>query len=68
MHFLFLSKYLAYTFICGNFIHNAGGRALPLYMYPIQHFYKPFSQYDSLLDNTIFLISTLSIFIDFSYI
>ena len=47
MHFLFLSKYLAYTFICGNFIHNAGGRALPLYMYPIQHLYKPFSQYDS---------------------
>ena len=29
MHLLFLSKYLAYALICGDFMHNSDGRALP---------------------------------------
>ena len=33
MHLLFLSKYLAYTFISGSFIHRVDGRAVPLYIH-----------------------------------
>ena len=49
---------------------NGGGRALRLYIYiyPIKYLSEPLLSYDSLLDNTILLISTLSILIDFSYI
>ena len=65
---LFLSKYLAYAFICRNFKHNGDGMALPLRIYPIKYLYEPILLYGSLLDNTILLISTLSILIGFSYI
>ena len=34
-YLLFLSKYLAYAFTCGNFMHNGDGRKLPLCIYPI---------------------------------
>ena len=37
MHLLFLSKYLAYEFICENFMHNSDRRALPSNIYPIKY-------------------------------
>ena len=37
---------------------------LCLYTYPIKHLNAPLLPYDSLSDNAIFLISTLSILID----
>ena len=48
VNLLFLSKYLAYAFICGSFINNSDGRAVLLL------------PYESLFGNTILLISTLS--------
>ena len=68
MRLLFLSKYLANAFVCGNFIKNGDGRLFPLFIYPIKYLYKPLLPYDYLLDNTILLTSTLSILIDLSYI
>ena len=47
-------------------MHNGDGRTLPSYIYPIKYFYEPLLPYDSLLDNTILLVSTSSILIDFS--
>ena len=67
MYLLFLSKSLRYAFICGNFLHNGAVRALPLCVYPIKYLYEPLLRYESFLDNTIFLISTLLISIDFLY-
>ena len=37
------------------------------HIYPIKYLYEPLLPYDSLLDNITFLISALSILIDFSY-
>ena len=68
MHLLFLSKYLAYAFICGNFMHDGDGRALLSYIYPTKHLYEPLLPNDSLLNSTILLISTLLNLIDFSCI
>ena len=65
---LLLSKYLEYASICGNFMHNCDGRALPSYIYPIKYLYEPLLPNDYLLDNTILLICTLLTLIDFSYI
>ena len=47
-------------------MHNADGRTLPSYIYPIKYLHEPLLPYDSLLDNTILLVSTSSILIDFS--
>ena len=65
MHLLFLSKYLGYAFVCENCMHNGDERALPLCVFPIKCLYEPLLSYNSLLDNTILLLYTLSILIDF---
>ena len=49
-------------------MHNGDERGLSLCIYPIKYLYEPLLPYDSLLDNIILLISTLSVLIDFSYI
>ena len=49
-------------------MHNGDGRALPSYIYPMKYLHEPLLPYDSFLGNTIFLIFTLSILIDLSYI
>ena len=63
MYLLLLSKYLTYTFIWGTFMHNSTGKASASFIYQIKHLNEPFLPYESCLDNTIFLISTLSILI-----
>ena len=68
MHLLFLSKYLAYGFICRNLMLNGDGGTLSLCIYQIKYLYQPLLPHYVLLDNTILLISTLSILIDFSNI
>ena len=37
MYLLFLSKYLANSFISGSFMHDGDGKALPLCLYPIKY-------------------------------
>ena len=54
MYLLFLSNYLAYAFICSNFMHDGDGRRLPLCIYPINYLYEPILPYDPLLNNTIY--------------
>ena len=49
-------------------MHNSDGRALPSYIYPIKYLHEPLLPYDSFLDNTILLISTLPILIDIKFI
>ena len=46
-------------------MHNGDGGKLSLCIYPIKYLYQPLLPHDVLLDNTILLISTLSILIDF---
>ena len=53
MYLLFLSKYLAYTFIWGSFIHNGDGKALPSCLYPVKYLNESLP-YDFLSDNAIF--------------
>ena len=58
-----LSKYLAYPFILGSFMHNDLINSMVLY--PIKYLNAPFVPYESLLDNSILSISTLSMSIEF---
>ena len=37
MYLLFLPKYLVYAFIWGIFTHNGDGKAIPLWLYPIDY-------------------------------
>ena len=66
MYLLFLSKYLAYTFIWGSFMHSGDGKALPSCLYPIKYLNESLP-YDFLSDNAIFLISTSLILIGFLF-
>ena len=52
MYLLFLSKYLAHTFICGIFMHNGDGKALPSCLYPIKYLNESLLS-DFLSDNAI---------------
>ena len=63
IYLLFLSKYLAYAFIWGSFIHYGAGKELPLCLYPIRYLNVSLLPYEFLSDNTILLISTSLIFL-----
>ena len=54
MCLLFLSKYLTYAIICGSLIHNGGGRAVPLCIYPKKYLNEPLLPYDSFLATLFF--------------
>ena len=62
MHLLSL-KYLTYLLIWGIFMHNGTGKTSVSFIYPMKNLNEPFLPYESLLDNTILLISTLSVLI-----
>ena len=64
INLVLLSKHLVYPFIWGSFMHNGMGKALAWLIQPIKFINEPFLLYKSFLDNTILLISTLSILID----
>ena len=64
MYLLFLSKYLAYVFIWGSFMHNGDGKVLTSCLYPIKYLNESLSS-DFLSHNAILLISTL--FLVFTY-
>ena len=60
IHLLSL-KYLTYLLIWGIFMHNGTGKTSVSFIYPMKNLNEPFLPYESLLDNTILLISTLSV-------
>ena len=62
MYLLFLSKYLAYAFIWGGFVHNEDGKALPSCLYRIKYLNESLLS-NFLSDNAILLISTSLILI-----
>ena len=62
IHLLSL-KYLTYLLIWGIFMHNGTGKTSVSFIYPMKNLNEPFLPYESLLDNTILLISTLSVLI-----
>ena len=66
MHLLSL-KYLTYLLIWGIFMHNGTGKTSVSFIYPMKNLNEPFLPYESLLDNTILLISTLSVLIGFHF-
>ena len=68
--FIISMKIFSICFHFLKFMHNGDGRALPLYIYiyPIKYLYKHSLPYDSLLNNIIISISTLSILSGFSHI
>ena len=66
MHLLSL-KYLTYLLIWEIFMHNGTGKTSVSFIYPMKNLNEPFLPYESLLDNTILLISTLSVLIGFYF-
>ena len=66
MYLLFLSKYFVYAFICGSFIHNEDGKALPSCLYPIIYLNESLLSH-FLSDNAILLISISLLLISFCF-
>ena len=55
------------AFLCGSFMHNGDGKALPSCLYSIKYLNESLL-YDFLSDNTILLISTWLILIGFLFL
>ena len=49
-------------------MYNGTGKALISFIYPIKHLNQPFSRYEFFLNNTILLVSTLSLLDGFLFL